>query len=598
MGKWLLATHSLKWVLLDFMHRCDDVRAFKQIHAQLLTSGLVSNDLVISKAANFFGKYVNDLDYACNFLKHYDWNLSSFPCNLLISGYAAGEIPWASILVYRWTVRNGFMPDVYTIPAVLKSCAKFSAIAEIRQFHSMAVKMGLWCDIFVQNTLVHVYSISGDCVGATRLFDDMPVRDVVSWTGLISGYVKAGSFNDAVFLFLRMDVEPNVATFVSILVACGKLGYLNLGREIHGLISKSPYREELVVANAVMDMYTKCESLFDAKQIFDELPEKDIISWTSIIGGLVQCQRPEESLDLFYEMLTLGFDPDGIILTSVLSACASLGLLDYGRWVQEYIVHSRIKLDIHLGTALIDMYAKCGCIEMAQQIFNGMPYRNVHTWNAYLGGLAINGNGQEALKRFGEMNESSTRPNEVTFLAILTACCHSGLVDEGRRYFHQMTSQRYNLTPLLEHYGCMVDLLCRAGLVGEALELIKTMPMPPDVQIMGALLSACTTYGNFDFPREMLSSLKELEHQESGVYVLLSNLYASNERWAEVRRVRRLMKEKGINKSPGSSFIRVDGKSHEFLVGDKSHPQSDDIHLLLSMLANQIYLEGHIDTFS
>ncbi|XP_061347881.1 pentatricopeptide repeat-containing protein At4g38010 [Gastrolobium bilobum] len=593
------ARDSLKWVLLDFIHRCNDLRSFKQIHAHLLTSALVANDLVVTKAASFFGKHVTDVHYPCNFLKQFDWSLSSFPCNLLISGYAAGQLPWAAILIYRWAIRNGFVPDVYTVPAVLKSCSKFSGIAEVRQFHSVAVKTGLWCDIYVQNTLVHVYSISGDNVGAGKVFDDILVRDVVSWTGLISGYVKAGLFHDAIALFLRMDVEPNVATFVSILGACGKLCYLNLGKGIHGLALKCPYGVELVVSNAVLDMYMKCESVTDARKMFDEIPEKDIISWTSIIGGLVQCECPKESLDLFCEMQGLGFVPDGIILTSVLSACASLGLLDFGRWVHEYIDSSRIKWDVHIGTALVDMYAKCGCIEMAQHIFNEMPSKNIRSWNAYIGGLAINGHGQEALKQFGELIESGTRPNEVTFLAVFTACSHSGLVDEGRRYFNQMTSPRYNLTPWLEHYGCMVDLLCRAGLVGEAMELIKTMPMPPDVQILGALLSACNTYGNVGFSQEMLKSLENFEYQDSGIYVLLSNLYATNKKWAEVRSVRRLMKEKGISKTPGSSLIRVDGKSHEFLVGDNnSHPQSEDIHVLLNILANQIYLEGHLDTLS
>ncbi|TKY51246.1 Pentatricopeptide repeat-containing protein [Spatholobus suberectus] len=589
---------SLKWLLLDLIHKCKDLRSFKQIHAHLLTSALVANDLVVTKAANFLGKHVTDVHYPCNFLKQFDWSLSSFPCNMLISGYASGRLPWLAILIYRWTVRTGFVPDVYTVPAVLKSCAKFSGIGEVRQFHSVAVKTGLWCDIYVQNTLVHVYSISGDTVGAGKVFDDMLVRDVVSWTGLISGYVKAGLFNDAIALFLRMDVEPNVATFVSILGACGKLGCLNLGKGIHGLVLKCLYGEELVVCNAVLDMYMKCESVTDARQIFDEIPEKDIISWTSMIGGLVQCQCPRESLDLFCQMQGSGFEPDGVILTSVLSACASLGLLDYGRWVHEYIDHRCIKWDVHIGTALVDMYAKCGCIEMAQRICSGMPSKNIRTWNAYIGGLAINGYGREALKRFKDLIESGTRPNEVTFLAVFTACCHSGLVDEGRKYFNKMTSPHYNLSPWLEHYGCMVDLFCRAGLVGEAVELIKTMPMPPDVQILGALLSACNTYGNVGFTQEMLKSLQNFEFQDSGIYVLLSNLYATDKKWAEVRSVRRLMKQKGISKAPGSSLIRVDGKSHEFLVGGNNHPQSEDIYVLLNILGNQINLEGHINTLS
>ena len=460
----------------------------------------------------------------------------------------------------------------------------------------MIFNMGFSSDVYVQNSLVHLYSVCGDCRGAGMMFDEMLVRDVVSWNCLMSGFVKIGLFDEALALFLRMDVEPNVATFVSVLVACGRKGYLNLGKGIHGLSFKRPLQTPLLLGNALMDMYVKCECLCEAKQTFDELPERDIVSWTCILSGSVQCKRPKESLELFCKMQQSGIEPDKIILTSVLSACASLGALDYGRWVHEYIDRRAIKWDIQIGTAMIDMYAKCGCIKMALKTFNEMPCRNIITWNVLLGGLAMNGHGQEALRQFGEMTRSNIRPNGVTFLAILTACCHSGLVDEGRMYFHLMMREPYNVFPRLEHSGCMVDLLCRAGLLDEAQKLIKSMPMQPDVLIWGALLSACKNTANFVLAREILDRLLELESQDSGAYVLLSNIYATNKRWGDVTRVRRLMKEKGIRKAPGSSVIEVNGKAHEFLVGDTSHLENEDIHVLLNLLGNQVCLEGSLHT--
>ena len=583
---------SRKWVLLDFIHRCNNFRFFKQIHAQLLTSGIVRDELVVNKVAEFLGKFVEFVEYGCDILKQNDWCISSFPSNLLISSYASSDMPRAAFLVYRRIVRDGFMPDRYTFPVVLKSCTKFLGSGEGRQVHGVVVKMGFKGDVFVGNSLVHFYSVCGDFCAATRVFDDMLVRDVVSWTGLISGYVRAGLFDEAVALFLRMDVRPNVASFVSVLVACGRMGYLSLGKGIHGLIFKR-VGMDLVVGNVIMDMYVKCECLSEAKQIFDELPERDIVSWTTMISGLVQCEHPKESLELFHKMHGSGIEPDSFLLTTVLSACASLGALDYGSWINEYIYLRGIKCDTHIGTAMIDMYAKCGCVEMALQTFNGMPYKNVYTWNALLGGLAMHGHGHEVLKHFEEMIKSGMRPNEVTFLSILTACCHSGLVDEGRRYFYQMVSRQHNLSPRLEHYGCMVDMLCRAELLDEAQELIKIMPMSPDVRIWGALLSACKASGNIELSQEILDRLLEHETQDSGVYVLLSNIYATNQRWAEVTRVRRLMKDKSIKKAPGSSVIEVDGKAYEFLAGDTSHPQNEDVHILLNILANQVYLEGH-----
>ncbi|KAJ6748028.1 PENTATRICOPEPTIDE REPEAT-CONTAINING PROTEIN [Salix purpurea] len=305
--------------------------------------------------------------------------------------------------VYRRIVKDGFLPDMFTFPAVLKSCAK----------------------------------LCGDCVckifgDASRVFDEMLVRDVVSWTCVISGYVRAGLFDEAVGLFLRMDVEPNAATFVSVLVACGRKGYLSVGKGIHGLSFKSAFGVGLE------------------------------------------------------DMQSSGIEPDAIILTSVLSACARLGALDYGRWVHEHIERKAIKWDIQIGTAMVDMYAKCGCIEMSMQIFDGMPHKNVLTWNALLNGLAMHGHAYKVLEFFEEMVRVGMRPNEVTFLAILAACCHCGLVNEGRQYFNRMKSQHYNLPPRLEHYGCMVDLLCRARLLDEALELTKAMPMSPDVSDNGS----------------------------------------------------------------------------------------------------------------
>ncbi|MED6110116.1 hypothetical protein PIB30_040019 [Stylosanthes scabra] len=318
--------------------------------------------------------------------------------------------------------------------------------------------------MFVQNSLVNAYSICGDNVSACKVFDEMPVRDVVSWNGLISGYVKAGLFEDSISLFLRMDVEPNVAIIVCILGACAKLGGLNLGKGVHGLVVKYSYGKELMVGNAVMNMYMKCESVADARRVFDEMSEKDVISWTS-------------------------FEPDVVILTNVLSAATSLRLLDYGRWVHEYI----------------------------NQAVSDRMFPLEQHW--------------------------------------LTSCCYSGLIDEGRRLFDQMTSPHYNLSPGLEHYGCMVD---------------KDNAMPPDVQIIGSLLGACSTYKNVGFCQEILKSLENFEYEGSGIYVRLSNLYAANKKWTEVRSLRKQMRKKGISKAPGSSIIRVDGKSHEFLVGDST----------------------------
>lgn len=365
-----------------------------------------------------------------------------------------------------------------------------------------------------------------------------------------------------------------------------------MGEGIHGVVCKQEFELNSVVGNALMDMYVKCECLEAAKRVFDEIPQRDIMSWTSMISGLVRCKRPKEALELFRIMQVSGVEPDKVVLATVLSACASLGALDYGRWVHEYIERRGIESDAHIGTAMVDMYAKCGCLDTALQTFHGMHNKNVYSWNALLGGLAMHGRGEEALDHFTQMVKAGMRPNEVTFLAVFSACCHSGLVEEGRRYFDDMTGV-YNLAPKIEHYGCMVDLLGRAGLLREALDLVRAMPMQPDVLIWGAMLSACKAHGDVKLSRQILGNLLELRSHDSGVYVLLSNIFATNDRWEDATRLRRLMKAKGIRKAPGSSVVEVNGQTHEFLAGDSDHSQHGEIYVVLDILMKAVHLEGY-----
>ncbi|CAM8909045.1 unnamed protein product [Rhodiola kirilowii] len=517
--------------------------------------------------------------------------LSSFPFNSLISGYASGDSPKVAVLVYRRLVADEFVPDMYTFSVLVKACTRFVGIGEGRQVHCVVLKRNYFDDLYVQNGLLHFYGVCGECNSACKVFDEMSVRDVVSWNGLVSGYVKVGLYSEAMMLFLKMDVRPNIATFVMMIVACGRSKNLNFGDGIHGLVIKCSFRARLAICNSLIDMYVSCECLNGAKRLFAELDEKDIVSWTCMISGLVHSKLPKEALVLFNDMHSCGLKPDKITLTTVLSACASLGDLDYGRWVHKYIDSSSIKWDIHVGTAMVDMYAKCGAIDMALEAFNGMPKKSVYTWNALLGGLAMHGHGVEALNEFERMIKIGYMPNEVTFLAILTACCHSGLVVQGHRYFHQMITRQYNVTPELEHYGCMIDLLCKAGLLVEAQELIRNMSIPPDVLIWGALLSACRDTRNFKLDQDILDRLVKLEAQDAGIYVLLSNLHAANQRWDEVKQIRKMMKEKGLRKEPGSSFIEVDHKHHEFFAGDTSHPRFEDVCEMLKFFGHHLKTE-------
>ncbi|KAF7017081.1 unnamed protein product [Triticum aestivum] len=419
----------------------------------------------------------------------------------------------------------------------------------------------------------------------------MAGRDVVSWTALVSAFVRGGRFVEALAVFGEMDVAPNEGTLASALVACGRLGAVRAGKAVHGWCLKRQRELELIVGNALLDMYVKCEKLHLARRVFDRLLVRDIVSWTVMISGLVHCRLPSEALELFNGMQTSGVKPDKVVLSTVLSACASLGALESGRWVHEYIERKGIEWDVHVGTSLVDMYAKCGCLETSLSIFHKMPVKNVSSWNALINGFALHGHGREALVYFDRMVASGLPPNEVTFIIVLGACCHTGLVQEGLGLFNLMNNS-YNLSPWEEHYGCMVDLLGRAGLIQEAYGLIKVMPMTPAVSTWGALLSACQAHGRVEFSQQILRHVHELESSGSGFYVLLSNLYALNDRWTDVKRVRGLLSEKGLWKEPGSSLIEVNGKTSEFVVGQTNHQDMDAICAVLFMLMKQIHLDA------
>ena len=330
--------------------------------------------------------------------------------------------------------------------------------------------------------------------------------------------------------------------------------------------------------------------VLSARRHFDVMPEKDLVSCNAMISGCVHNQQPLQALSLFARMQVEEFRPNRVTIVSVLSACASLGALDAGKWVHIYVNKNKFRLDPFLGSGLIDMYAKCGIVEFALDVFESVKEKNTCTWNAMINGLALNGHAEKALDVFGRMqHERNVRPDEVTFVGVLMACSHGGLLEEGRRHFYH-TSEKYGVSLILEHYACMVDLLCRCGLLKEAEDIISRMPMKPDVVVWRALLGGCKVHKNVKLAEKIVS---EMEARESGDYVLLSNLYASVGKWKEVEKVRRIMKDKGIEKTPGCSSIEISNTIHEFISGDKSHPRYSDISAELEELGKRMNKEGY-----
>jgi pentatricopeptide repeat protein len=480
--------------------------------------------------------------------------------------------------------RFATLPDNHSFPFLLKACGRLSLSQKGQELHSLTLKLALESDVFVQNALVSTYSLCGLLQTARRVFDKVPasVRDVVSWNSMISGYLQRDCCWEALKVFVEMladgSMRPDGVTFVSALTACGRIGFLDLGLKIHGLLARSAFLLDVVLGSSLVDMYAKCGQIENARKVFDRIPDKNVVCWTSLIGGYAHSHLFKEAIELFREMQVHGVKADAATVACVASACGHSGALDQGRWVHTHCERSGIHINLSTKNALIDMYSKCGDVERALQIFHELTERDVFSWTAMITGLAMNGQSDKALKLFSQMDMSGdVRPNEVTFLGVLSACCHGGFVDEGFHYFNDMT-QSYKLTPRIEHYGCMVDLLGRANLLAEAGKFIRAMTIEADVVIWRSLLFACTCHGSIELAELSAERIEELEPRRCGGRVLLSNIYASASRWSDVNKMRKGMALQRIQKLPGCSFIEIDGVVHEFFVADGSHCQIKSIY--------------------
>ncbi|KAL5572748.1 hypothetical protein UlMin_022345 [Ulmus minor] len=571
------------------LRSCKTLDQLKQIQTQIFFSGLHQSRGTLNKLMVFCtDPSLGNLHYAEKI-----FNFIQEPClfvyNVMIKAFAKKGSFRKAISMFERLRKGGLGPDNFTYPFVLKAIGCLGELQEGRKVHGFVVKTGLEFDAYVCNSLIDMYALLGEDEYAQKVFDEMPERDSVSWNVLISGFVRCRRFEDAVDVFRRMQLESNEkadeATVVSTLSACTAMKNLELGKEIHDYV-RSKLRFTIKISNALLDMYAKCGFLSVARQIFDEMPTKNVICWTSMvsgpikdvvlwtamINGYVQYNRFDEALKLFQEMQSRRVKADKFTMVALLTGCAQLGALEQGKWIYDYIEEHGIKIDTIVGTALIEMFAKCGCIEKSLEIFNGIREKDAASWTSVICGLAMNGKTSQALEFFSEMMRAGIDPDNITFIGVLSAFSHGGLVEEGRQFFHSM--REYGIEPKLEHYGCLIDILGRAGLLDEAEELIVRIPNNSNVitvPLYGALLSACRIHGNVEMGERVAKRLADIESSDSSIHMLLSNIYASVDRWEDVTKVRKKMKDLGVRKMPGCSSIEIDGIVREFVVGDSSH---------------------------
>ncbi|KAJ6866860.1 hypothetical protein NC652_038181 [Populus alba x Populus x berolinensis] len=408
-------------------------------------------------------------------------------------------------------------------------------------------------------------TISGAINYAHQVFAQITEPDIFMWNTMMRGSSQSKNPLKVVLLYTQMEnrgVKPDKFTFSFLLKGCTRLEWRKTGFCVHGKVLKYGFEVNSFVRNTLIYFHSNCGEMENARTLFDEAPEKDVVTWNTMIAGYVLRGEQRQALEMFEEMRNVGECPDEVTMLSLLSACADLGDLEVGRKLHCSISEmTRGDLSVLLGNALVDMYAKCGSIEIALQVFKKMREKDVTTWNSVIGGLAFHGHAEESIKLFAEMQAlKNIKPNEITFVGVIVACSHAGNVEEGRRYFKLMR-ERYDIEPNMIHHGCMVDLLGRAGLLSEAFELIATMEIEPNAIIWRTLLGACRVHGNVELGRLANERLLKLRRDESGDYVLLSNIYASAGEWDGAEEVRKLMDDGGVRKEAGRSLIEADDRA-------------------------------------
>ncbi|KAK1414325.1 hypothetical protein QVD17_30069 [Tagetes erecta] len=486
-------------------------------------------------------------------------------------------------------------------------------INHLHQIHAAAIRHGFNTHPLINFKLQRSYSSFNRLDHSLTLFNLTHNPNVFFYTSIIQSLTLNNLHIQGIELYIQMisqpvQVQPNEFTFSCLLKGCR----LEFGKLVHCHVIKHGFDRNMHVRTGLVDVYSRCGDLVSARQLFDEMPERSVVTLTSMITGYAQhgdlesarelfdemterdsvCwnvmigayakyRKPTDALTLFRKMMSVKMKPDEVTLVAVLSACGQIGALESGRWIHSYMHNNGIRMNVHLGTALIDMYSKCGSLKDAQLVFNKLKNKDVVAYNAMITAYAMHGYSQEALVVFSNMcRMHTTRPTDVSFVGILNACAHSGLVSIGKGIFLSM-KVKHNIEPSIEHYGCMVNLLGRAGYLKQAYRLVKTMNINPDPVIWGTLLDSCTLHRNVVLAEEIVKFLVDNNLANSGTYILLSNLYAATSDWVGVGRMRTMMKDHGVHKEPGCSSIEVNNKVHEFVAGDMKHPDSAKVYMML-----------------
>ncbi|KAL7103997.1 hypothetical protein ACP275_08G216400 [Erythranthe tilingii] len=516
--------------------------------------------------------------------------------NAMVSGFSSHGCYWDAVGLVLEMQQQGMEPNSSTVLAVLPVIGEASRLNQGKAVHGFCLRKGIKFDVMVGTAILDMYGKCGLLVYAKKIFHGLTLKNEVTWSAIIGACVTCNSIGEGLDFFEKMRMElygsPSPVMLATVVRGCAKLNDLNIGKQLHCYTTKLGFNSELIVGNTLLSMYAKCGSVDDAMRFFEAMEFKDSVSYSALISGCVQNGYAEEALQMFHKMQLACVVPESATMMGFLPACSYLSALQHGICGHSYSVVRGFASDISISNALIDMYSKCGKVDSARRVFDNMSHRDVVSWNAMIVGYGIHGLGKDAITLFQQMQNGPHKPDDVTFIALLSACSHAGLVTEGKHLFLVM-SKEFNIAPKMDHYFCMVDLLGRAGFLDEAHKLIKTMPFDPDAHIWNALLSACRTHKNIELGEEVSSKIQSVGPTSTGNFVLLFNLYTTARRWDDAANVRIHQKELGFKKKPGCSWIEVNGNIHAFIGGDLSHKESYEIYKKLEDLFTEMKRLGY-----
>eukprot|EP00257_Ricinus_communis_P019666 XP_015578720.1 pentatricopeptide repeat-containing protein At1g11290, chloroplastic [Ricinus communis] len=571
-----------------------DLRRGKEIHGQLITSGFSWNLFAMTAVVSLYCKCRVIGDAYKMFDRMTERDLVCW--NTIISGYAQNGLTKVALELVPKIFEEGHRPDSVTIVSVLPAVADIRSLRFGKAIHAYVIRAGFDWLVNISTALVDMYS-KCDSLGTARvIFDGMGSRTVVTWNSMIAGCVENGDPEEAKVLFKKMmdeGLQPTDVTVMEVLHACADSGDLEQGKFVHKLVEDLKLDSNVSVMNSLISMYSKCKQVDFAANLFENLQNRTLVSWNAMILGYAQNGRLNEALNFFCEMQSQNIKPDSFTMVSVIPALAELSIPRQAKWIHGLVIRRLLDDTVFVMTALVDMYAKCGAIHTARKLFNMMSERHVITWNSMIDAYGTHGLGKEAVQLFVEMQKGTIKPNDVTFLCVLSACSHSGLVEEGRQHFDSMKKD-YGLEPNMDHYGAMVDLLGRAGRLSEAWDFIQKMPVEPGITVYGAMLGACKIHKNVGLGEKAAYRLFELNPEEGGYHVLLANMYATASMWDKVAEVRKMMQKKGLQKTPGCSLVELRNEVHSFYSGSTSHPQSRKIYAFLETLVDRIKAAGYV----